>query len=155
MLIISPEQLLSFLDSIRLSKFHKRRKRKIGLITGVVKRDTTDATKQDAWDTCNSMVISWILANVSESIRKSILFVDNAAEIWRLLEQRLTVSNGSRKYKLNKEIYELKQQGKSTTEYYTEMKGLWEELESLSSLPVLSKTDGEIKGFLEALHKQQ
>ena len=46
-------------------------------------------------------------------------------------------------------------QDSRTTEYYTEMKGLWEELESLGSLPVLSKTDGEIKGFLEALHKQQ
>lgn len=35
-------------------------KRKLGFMTGVVKRDVSDPIKQEAWDTCNNMVISWI-----------------------------------------------------------------------------------------------
>ncbi|XP_056688057.1 uncharacterized protein [Spinacia oleracea] len=86
-------------------------KRKHGFVTGVVKQDPSDSVKQDHWDTCNNMVISWIMFNVTGSIKKSIMFVTNSATIWKQLEQRYTMSNGSRKYKICKDIYETKQQG--------------------------------------------
>ena len=129
-------------------------KRKIGFVTGVVKRDGSDIVKQEAWDTCNNMVISWILFNVSEPIKKSIMFVEHASEIWKFLEQRFLVSNGSRKYRLNKELYETKQQGKSITDYYTDMRGLWEELDALNHLPPISTMNIEINAFIVALNQQ-
>lgn len=113
-------------------------KRKLGFVTGVVKRHSTDKVKQEAWDTCNDMVISWIIANVSEPIKKSIMFLKVASQIWKQLEQRFSVTNGSRKYKLSKDLYETKQQGKSITDYYTKMQGLWEELESLNNFPPIT-----------------
>ncbi|KMT04334.1 hypothetical protein BVRB_8g184090 [Beta vulgaris subsp. vulgaris] len=130
-------------------------KRKIGFVTGAVKRDASNRVKQEAWDTCNNMVISWILFNVSEPIKKSVMFVENASQIWKFLEQRFLVSNGSRKYRLNKEIYEAKQQGKSITDYYTEMRGLWEELDALNHLPPISAVDPKINAFVLALNTQQ
>ncbi|KAL2898798.1 Histone-lysine N-methyltransferase H3 lysine-36 specific [Bienertia sinuspersici] len=75
-------------------------KRKLGFVTGLVKRDVIDPIKQDAWDTCNNMVISWINAKVSTAIKKS------------------------RKYFLNKAVYEMKQRGRSITEYYTELRAM-------------------------------
>lgn len=51
------------------------------------------------------MVISWIMSYVSPSIAKSIMFVGTTYEIWQQLEKRFALSNGSRKYKLNKETY--------------------------------------------------
>ena len=130
-------------------------KRKIGFVTGVVKRDDSDTVKQEAWDTCNNMVISWILFNVSEPIKKSIMFVEHASEIWKFLEKRFLVSNGSRKYRLNKELYEIKQQGNSITDYYTDMRGLWEELDALNHLPPISTVNTEINAFIVALNQQQ
>lgn len=106
-------------------------KRKLGFVTGSVKRDIADTVKQEAWDTCNNMVISWIIGNVSEPIKKSVMFLNTSSAIWRQLEQRFLVSNGSRKYRLSKDLYETKQEGKSVTEYYTDMKSIWEELEQL------------------------
>lgn len=120
-----------------------------------MKRDSSDAVKQEAWDTCNSMVISWILGSVNEPIKKSIMFLNNSSEIWRQLEKRYAVTNGSRKYKLSKEIYETKQGDKSVTDYYTEMRGLWEELESLSNLPPITTMTPEINAFIKALNEQQ
>ena len=38
-------------------------KQKLGFVTGTVKRHNTDNMKQEAWDTCNNMVISWIIGN--------------------------------------------------------------------------------------------
>ncbi|XP_057250752.1 uncharacterized protein LOC104908238 [Beta vulgaris subsp. vulgaris] len=101
------------------------------------------------------MVISWILFNVSEPIKKSIMFVENASQILKFLEQRYLVSNGSRKYRLNKEIHEAKQQGKSIIDYYTEMRGLWEELDALNHLPPFSVVDPEINAFILALNTHQ
>ena len=40
-----------------------------------------DSVKQEAWDTCNNMIISWILNSVSEHVKKSIMFLDNAHTI--------------------------------------------------------------------------
>ena len=48
-----------------------------------------------------------------ESIKKFIMFVNSAYQIWKLLEQRFALTNGSRKYKINRELYETKQQGKA------------------------------------------
>ncbi|KAL2929085.1 Replication protein A 70 kDa DNA-binding subunit E [Bienertia sinuspersici] len=59
------------------------------------------------------------------------------------LEQRYTVANGSRKYLLNKAVYEMKQQGRSITEYYTELRGLWEEIESLSDYPPITNEESQ------------
>ncbi|XP_021867389.2 uncharacterized protein [Spinacia oleracea] len=130
-------------------------KRKLGFVTGLVKRDPTDEVKQEAWDTCNSMVISWIMGNVSESIKKSIMFVNSCEQIWKQLQQRYTVTNGSRKYKLNKEIYETKQKGKLISDYYTDLKVMWEELENLNSLPPITSLTTEINAFVQALQQQQ
>ncbi|XP_074373576.1 uncharacterized protein LOC141713912 [Apium graveolens] len=115
-------------------------KRKLGFVEGTLLRDTTDEVKKDAWDTCNNMIISWILGSVSDSIKKSIMFVSTAHHIWKHLEQRFALTNGSRKYKINKELYETKQQGKPVSEYYTHMRSLWEELESLVILPTINAT---------------
>ena len=113
-------------------------KRKLGLVQGTVLRPNDDPVKSEMWDTCNCMIIAWIQNSVSESIGKSILFLDSAREIWLQLEQRFSLSNGSRKYRLNKEIYEVKQNHGPVSEYYTKLRCLWEELESMSQLPKIS-----------------
>lgn len=74
--------------------------------------------KQEVWDTCNNMS-SRIFNNVTDSIRKSIIFVENAHEIWKMLEERFMASNGSRKNRLNKKIYETKQKSRSIIDYNT------------------------------------
>ncbi|KAL2943034.1 Retrovirus-related Pol polyprotein from transposon RE1 [Bienertia sinuspersici] len=130
-------------------------KRKLGFVTGTIARDAEDKEKQEQWDTCNCMIIAWILFNVSDSIKKSIVYVDSARAIWKQLEQRYSVVNGSRKYRLNKEIYELKQKESSINEYYTTMKILWEELESMSGYPVITNMTVEMNAFIRALEVEK
>ena len=79
------------------------------------------------------------------------MFLDDASTIWKQLEQRFSVTNGSRKYKLSKEIFDTKQNGKSISEYYIQMKALWEELESLNALSSITNITSEIRHFLKTL----
>ena len=103
------------------------------------------------------MVISWLHNNISESIKKSILFVNSASEIWKLLSTRFQVANGSRKYKLARDLYHIQQNHKSLVEYYTEISSVWEELEDMTVMPVIGNITPEITEFLCVLdtHKQE
>uniref|UniRef100_A0A803LHF5 GAG-pre-integrase domain-containing protein n=1 Tax=Chenopodium quinoa TaxID=63459 RepID=A0A803LHF5_CHEQI len=130
-------------------------KRKLGFVTGTVVKDPKDSAKAEMWNTCNDMVISWIFASVSDTVKKSIMFFRTAREMWLNLEQRFSVVNGSRKYKLSKQLYECKQLGMPVNEYYTNMSVLWEELESLNQLPVFTTYDKEIDTFLKELNAQK
>lgn len=71
---------------------------KLGFLNGTVTRSKEDETNATQWDVCNDLVISWLHNNVSESIKKSILFISTAAEIWKQLEKRFMLTHGSRKY---------------------------------------------------------
>ena len=92
---------------------------------------------------------------MSDSVGKCILFLNSAQEIWEQPEQRFSLSNGSRKYRINKEIYEVKQNHSSVSEYYTRLKCLSGELEDMSELPKISTITDEIAMFLKALRKQR
>ncbi|XP_021735117.1 uncharacterized protein LOC110701794 [Chenopodium quinoa] len=123
-------------------------KRKLGFVTGSLKKDHNDKVKSEAWETYSSMIISWILGSVSDSIKQSVMFVNNLSQIWTKLERRFSLTNGSRKYKLNKDLYETKQQGKNISEYYTRMKAIWKELESIHVLSVITDITSEVSAFL-------
>ncbi|PWA90287.1 hypothetical protein CTI12_AA101250 [Artemisia annua] len=129
-------------------------KRKLGFIKGTVARSTDDPNLAELWDTCNNMVICWILGSVSESIARSIMFVDTASEIWLQLEKRFALSDGSRKYKINKDTYAITQSGGSISEYYTQMKCVWEELDNMNVLPTITVTP-EVSAFLTVLTQQK
>ncbi|PWA47155.1 hypothetical protein CTI12_AA503560 [Artemisia annua] len=86
---------------------------------------------------------------------KSVMFIGSASEIWSQLETRFSLSNGSRKYKLCKDTFGISQQGSSVSEYYTRMKYIWEELDSLTALPNLATITPEITIFLNDVQRQK
>lgn len=130
-------------------------KRKLGFVEGTELMRTTGLTKAVQWDTCNNIVISWIHNNVCDTIKQSILFVNTTSEIWKILEKRFQLSNGSRKYKLNRDLYNSKQNGKTLVEYYTSLSTLWEEIEAMNVLPSLTTTSDENKALLTAIQVQK
>lgn len=52
----------------RSMEFSLASKKKLGFVTGAYKKDV-DPVKAEHLETCNNIVISWILATVSESIK--------------------------------------------------------------------------------------
>ncbi|XP_074323254.1 uncharacterized protein LOC141660189 [Apium graveolens] len=130
-------------------------KRKLGFVDGTEVKNLSSPTEALQWDTCNSMVTSWIHNNVSDFIKNSILFITSASEVWKQLEKRFQLTHGSRKYKLSREMFELKQNGCSVVDFYTSLSSLWEEIESMNLLPTLTTVTLEMTILLQVLTTQK
>lgn len=68
-------------------------KRKLGFVDGTITRNTTNASEASQWDTCNNLVIFWIQNNIYKSIKPSVLYINNACEIWKQLEKQFSLTN--------------------------------------------------------------
>ncbi|KAK2421305.1 hypothetical protein QL285_031950 [Trifolium repens] len=88
-----------------------------------------------AWNRCNMLVHSWILNSVSESIANSIVFMENAIDVWNDLEERFSQGDLVRIAELQQEIFSLRQESRSVTEFFSALKILWEELELYTPIP--------------------
>ncbi|KAL2922026.1 Retrovirus-related Pol polyprotein from transposon RE1 [Bienertia sinuspersici] len=130
-------------------------KRKLGFVTGLVKRDPNNVEKQDQWDTCNNMVIAWLTSSMSPSIKESVMFVKDAKEIWEQLERRFSMTDGTKKYKLNRDAYDLKQKGKTVNEYYTTVKAIWDELDALDDYLPIIVMNPEIRSLVDTMNRRK
>lgn len=139
----------------RSMEIHLASKRKLGFVTGTVQKPTDDASKAEMWETCNHMVIAWLTSNVSTIIRQSIMYMSTAADIWKNLERRFALTNGSRKYKICKDLYEIKQNASTVNEYYTSMRSMWEELNAMNQLPTVTNPSEEVQKLLDAIELQK
>ncbi|GAB2275704.1 hypothetical protein Dimus_039146 [Dionaea muscipula] len=105
-------------------------KNKIGFIDGSIKEPNANDTTHPLWQRCNDMVLSWIWQSVEPSIAQSVLYCTTATSAWKDLQDRFSQGNDARIYQLRQEIAQHQQGLLPVSEYYTKLKGLWDELAS-------------------------
>ncbi|XP_042974886.1 uncharacterized protein LOC122306524 [Carya illinoinensis] len=86
------------------------------------------------------MILSWILNSLSKEIAASVIYVESAKEMWSDLQERFSQGNGPQIFGLQKTISSLMQNDLSISAYFTQIKGLWDEL-NYRPLPVWSYGD--------------
>jgi hypothetical protein len=116
-------------------------KNKLGFVNGTILQpnDQSDPVFSD-WQRCNDLVLSWITNCLSRQIYATVLYAHTAKEVWDDLQQRYSQSNGTRVHHLKQAIASLKQEGLSVSDYFTHLKGLWDEF--LNYRPIPSCTCG-------------
>ncbi|XP_031280248.1 uncharacterized protein LOC116138703 [Pistacia vera] len=88
-----------------------RAKNKLGFISGALVKPTFPADPLlDLWERCNDMVVSWLQNSITPSLKSSVVFVDNAADIWQDLQDRFSQQNGPRIFQLKKALAGLLQE---------------------------------------------
>ena len=80
------------------------------------------------------MVLSWIENSLHPEIRRSVLNHENAQILWQELKRRFGQANALKMANLQDEIHSCKQGQMSVTQYYTVIKGLWEEYSQFSPI---------------------
>ncbi|XP_009611808.1 uncharacterized protein [Nicotiana tomentosiformis] len=100
---------------------------------GECRRPNPNSPQFRQWERCDDMVTSWILNSLAKEIYDSVEYVNDSVELSRELEDRYDQTNGETLYQIHKEINDLVQGTLDITTYYTRMKRLWEELNTLSA----------------------
>ena len=108
---------------------------KLGFIDGSVNRSQFTGDLARLWDRCNAIVVSWIMCNVSKDLLSGVLFCSNSYSIWEDLRERFDKINSSRTFQLHKEIFTLVQGTSSVSVYYSKLKDLWDEYDSIIPPP--------------------
>ena len=113
-------------------------KNKLGFVLGTCSQPDLTSPLFPQWDRCDKMVISWLLHTVEKSISDSILFSNSSRQIWTDLEQRFGQSDGTKFFQIKTDLYSIAQGNHDIASYFTEIKKLWDEHESMLSTPTCS-----------------
>ncbi|XP_006342287.1 uncharacterized protein [Solanum tuberosum] len=110
-------------------------KGKLGFITGQYSKDKFAVSLHDLWEKCNTIVLSWIMISVSRELLSGIVYASSAQQVWTDLKERFDKVDGSRIFYLHKEIATLSQGMLSVSSYFSKLKELWMEFDSLMPCP--------------------
>lgn len=110
-------------------------KNKFKFVDGSIEVPDEHDLNRAAWERCNNLVHTWIINSISPSIAQSVVFIENAMDMWNDLKDRFMRGDRIRVAQLQQEISNLKQGSKKVTEYFTELRGLWEELDQYRPMP--------------------
>ncbi|XP_047149794.1 uncharacterized protein LOC124821891 [Vigna umbellata] len=115
-------------------------KNKIKFIDGSIKKPQRSEVLFDAWEKGNMMVLSWIIKTLSPQIVESVIYVEEAKELWDELKERFSKGDYFKIFDLLQDIHSIKQGERSVSQFFTDLKILWEELEFLRPIPNYSGT---------------
>ncbi|XP_026431827.1 uncharacterized protein LOC113329073 [Papaver somniferum] len=105
-------------------------KGKLGFVDGSLP-PPTDALQFQCWKRCDDLVGSWLLNSCQPDIRASCLYAPNSHAIWKDLQVRFCVSNAPILFRLKSSIASIKQESMLVSLYYTKIKTLWDQYDSL------------------------
>uniref|UniRef100_A0A2N9GTP1 Reverse transcriptase Ty1/copia-type domain-containing protein n=1 Tax=Fagus sylvatica TaxID=28930 RepID=A0A2N9GTP1_FAGSY len=113
-------------------------KNKLGFVDGSIEppKEGINSPLYSLWSRCNTVVITWILNCVSKEIHATMLYKPTAREIWTILRERFSQSNGPQIFQVEQAIGSLTQSQVSVNDYYTKLQGFWEELLNYRPIPV-------------------
>ncbi|KAH7859599.1 hypothetical protein Vadar_003069 [Vaccinium darrowii] len=115
-------------------------KNKLGFIDNTIPCPA-DPDIQPLWKRVSTMVLSWLLNSISNTITPTLASCRTPYELWRDLESRFTQGNNATIFKIQKEISNLEQNNLDITNYYNTFKTLWDQLDGITPLPACTCTN--------------
>lgn len=110
-------------------------KNKVEFVDGSIQGYASNHPLHAAWKRTNNMVVSWMVHSVSPSIRQSILWMDDARDIWKDLKSRYSQGDLLRISELQQDMASIRQGDKTIIDYFTRLRIIWDELESYQPDP--------------------
>ncbi|KAK6774393.1 hypothetical protein RDI58_029632 [Solanum bulbocastanum] len=79
-------------------------KRKYRFVTGACTRGLYKEEMHEQWETCNAIVLSWLMNTVSEELLSGIVYATTTFSVWADLKEIFDKVNHMRIYQLHREI---------------------------------------------------
>ncbi|KAH0780402.1 hypothetical protein KY290_006829 [Solanum tuberosum] len=128
-------------------------KNKIGFVDGTCRKDMYESLMAQQWERVNAVVLSWIISAVSKDLVNGIVYSSNAHKVWADLQERFDKVNATKIYHVHRGIATLTQGTSSISVYFSKLKELWEEYESLVAPP--SCSCDKSRDFISNLEQQK
>jgi hypothetical protein len=105
-------------------------KNKLRFVDGTFPCPSPTHALYEQWIRCNNMVLSWLQRSISESISKSILWIDKASSVWTNLELRFSQGDIFRIADIQDDLTRFQQGTLDISNYYTQLTAMWEEIDN-------------------------
>ncbi|CAJ2632157.1 unnamed protein product [Trifolium pratense] len=105
-------------------------KNKLRFVDGTFPCPSPTHALYEQWIRCNNMVLSWLQRAISESISKSILWIDKASSVWTNLELRFSQGDIFRIADIQDDLTRFQQGTLDISNYYTQLTAMWEEIDN-------------------------
>ncbi|KAK2413561.1 putative mitochondrial protein [Trifolium repens] len=105
-------------------------KNKLRFVDGTFPCPSSTHALYEQWIRCNNMVLSWLQRSISESISKSILWIDKASSVWTNLELRFAQGDIFRIADIQDDLTRFQQGTLDISNYYTQLTAMWEEIDN-------------------------
>lgn len=104
-------------------------------IDGSLPKPSISDSMYAPWIRFNTIVLEGIHRSLSESIARSTLWIETVAGVWKNLRVRFSQSNIFRIPDLQEDLYRFRQGTLEVSDYFTQLKVYWHELENYRPLP--------------------
>ncbi|XP_075099374.1 uncharacterized protein LOC142176183 [Nicotiana tabacum] len=108
----------------RLMRIALQAKQKLGFVTGTCRKELFDDEFHDHWETCNAIVLLWIMNIVVPHLFSGITYASDAHLVWEDLRERFDKVNKVRIFQLLREIATISQGTDYVSIYFMRLKGL-------------------------------
>ncbi|XP_023885950.1 uncharacterized protein LOC111998064 [Quercus suber] len=79
-------------------------KKKISFVNGKISKPEDDSPLYEDWESCNTMVLSWLINSMHVDVSSNIMYCETAREMWLELKRLYLQGNGPKVYNLQREI---------------------------------------------------
>ncbi|KAM0044266.1 putative retrotransposon gag domain, retrotransposon Copia-like protein [Helianthus debilis subsp. tardiflorus] len=113
-------------------------KNKVEFVDGTIKKPEKTSKDYMPWMRVDAMIKGWLTAAMEKNIRNSVKYASTASEIWSDLGERFGKESAPRAYELKQKIASTRQAGNSVSTYFTQLRSLWDEVQSVQPFPQCS-----------------
>ncbi|PWA64814.1 gag-polypeptide of LTR copia-type [Artemisia annua] len=110
-------------------------KNKIEFVDGTIKKPEKTSSDYMPWMRVDAMIKGWLTTAMEKNIRNSVKYATTAGEIWSDLKERFGKESAPRAYELKQKIASTRQNGASVSKYFTQLRSLWDEAQSIHPFP--------------------
>ncbi|KAE8731219.1 Detected protein of unknown function [Hibiscus syriacus] len=113
----------NFLQWSQSVKLFIRGRGKFGYLSSTTTKPAEKDEESERWEAENSMIMSWLINSMDPSVGRTYLFLPTAHDIWNVVNETYSDLGNAGQW------FELKQGEKNVTQYYTDLKTLWQEVD--------------------------
>ncbi|KAJ0827864.1 putative retrotransposon gag domain, retrotransposon Copia-like protein [Helianthus annuus] len=113
-------------------------KNKIEFVDGSIKKPEKSSKDYMPWMRADAMIKGWLTTAMEKNIRNSVKYASTASEIWSDLDERFGKESAPRAYEIKQRIAGTRQAGNSVSAYFTSLRSLWDEAQSVQPFPQCS-----------------